>query len=170
MSEREHRSGEQAAGLQGVMANIQKTDTCWLWTGTRHHTGYGRIEIQGKSMGAHRAIWILLNGPLRPDQHVCHRCDNPPCVNPDHLFIGTRSDNMRDCVAKGRKNPAHPKGESHPRSRLTEASVRAMRVESMRGDSTSVLSERYGISASQVQRIIAGKRWGHIPLPTEGTL
>lgn len=84
---------------------VNYTETCWLWTGTRYPTGYGRVRFRGKWGGAHRAAWILMNGDLDPQMCICHHCDNPPCVRPDHLFIGTRKDNLHDAIRKGRWKP-----------------------------------------------------------------
>jgi hypothetical protein len=92
---------------------------CWTWLGSTNTTGfkYGRFRINGKLTTAHRAAWILCNGPVSKDIFVCHSCDNPSCVNPSHLFLGTRSDNVRDCVKKGRhassKRTHCPKGHEY---------------------------------------------------------
>lgn len=75
---------------------------CWLWEGATIRSGYGRHNINGVQMGAHRASWIIHNGDIPDGMHVCHKCDTPPCVNPDHLFLGTHADNMRDMQAKER--------------------------------------------------------------------
>jgi len=75
---------------------------CWLWSGTRFTTGYGLIRHQGKLWKAHRLIWTFVNGPIRPRIHCCHHCDNPLCVNPNHLFLGTNRDNQQDKARKGR--------------------------------------------------------------------
>jgi hypothetical protein len=84
-------------------ANVQKGDGCWLWTGAINGPGYGSLRLDGqpKSVFAHRLAWQLANGAM-PNGLVLHKCDNPRCVNPDHLFIGTYTDNQRDCVRKGR--------------------------------------------------------------------
>lgn len=87
---------------------VDKTDTCWLWTGAKDRRGYGRFrcgfKINGtrRSETASRFSWALLNGPIPDGLDVCHHCDTPPCVNPAHLFIGTRQDNVDDMIAKGR--------------------------------------------------------------------
>lgn len=83
-------------------ANVQKTDTCWIWTGCRSHN-YGLMGANKTRILAHRFSWELHNGPIPDGLGVLHRCDNPPCVNPDHLFLDTFEDNMKDKIAKGRQ-------------------------------------------------------------------
>lgn len=75
---------------------------CWVWIGQKDKKGYGRVWRRGKKRAAHRASYEAQYGLFQDDLHVCHKCDNPPCINPDHLFLGTRSDNMMDCTIKGR--------------------------------------------------------------------
>lgn len=92
--------------VERFWAKVRKTDDCWLWTASADGKGYGKMLVDGKLQQAHRLSWLIHTGESPGDWHVCHKCDNPPCVRPDHLFLGTAVDNMRDMHAKGRR-PAH---------------------------------------------------------------
>jgi hypothetical protein len=81
---------------------VRKTDGCWLWTGSAHVRGYGSMKIDYRTVRAHRLSYEMANGPIPAGAVVCHRCDTPACVRPDHLFIGGQSENMLDASAKGR--------------------------------------------------------------------
>ena len=114
-------------------ARVQKTETCWLWTGQMHESGYGLLRVAtGVAMGrAHRISWELHRGAIPAGIYVCHRCDVRRCVRPDHLFLGTASDNIRDCAAKGRmgaqRNPSLVRGEHAPGAKLSADQVAAFR-------------------------------------------
>lgn len=116
-------------------------------------------------MGAHRLSWELHNGPIPPGLVVCHKCDNPPCVNPDHLFLGTQGDNLRDRDAKGKHNvrlhPELERGERNPNSRLSAVQISEIRRlasdNSQRG-----LGRMFGVSGTQIRRILSGEQWGHV--------
>lgn len=150
-------------------------DGCWLWAGSIHDR-YGRFKISGRLCLAHR-VSVELNGGCIPDgMYVCHHCDNPACVNPDHLFIGSAKDNKHDCIAKGRmptgdnhwtrRRPeclAHPKGELHGGAKLTAEDVIAIRSEYAAGRLMRELSAQFGICVPQVHEIVRRKAWSHIP-------
>lgn len=83
-------------------ARVDKSGDCWTWSGLKKGNGYGRVWWDGRGTTAHRAAWMIANGPIPPGLCVLHRCDNPPCCNPAHLFAGTQQQNIADKVAKGR--------------------------------------------------------------------
>lgn len=99
-------------------------DGCWIWTGAKSNRGYGRFKIAGKLFSPHRLIYEWTKGNIKNDLHVCHHCDNPSCVNPDHLFLGTPQDNALDSVRKGRMVPSKTRGEQIGISKLTECNIR----------------------------------------------
>lgn len=135
---------------------------CHLWTASRHYNGYGKIYSGaplGKMLLAHRAAWQLAFGPIPEGMCVCHHCDNRKCVNPDHLFLGTKADNSADMVAKGRSH-SHS-GSTNGNAKLTEADVRGIRGLLAQGVTGLELGRRYGVSPQQISRIKLGERWGH---------
>lgn len=138
-------------------SKVNKTDTCWVWTRTKTRLGCGVFYIRDTPYLAHRVAFSqscdLVNG-----MHCCHRCDNPICVNPEHLFLGTHSDNMKDCESKGRRK--HVSGENHPQAKLTSHSVYQMRMLYSCGDiSLENLGKKFGTSLSNTARIIHNKIW-----------
>jgi hypothetical protein len=133
---------------------------CWIWK--QSHCGnethkYGGWSMNGKFIRAHRASWILFRGPIPDGLCVLHNCDVPSCVNPDHLRLGTLSDNRRDAVIRGRAN--FPLGERHGCSKLAEADVVAIRAST---GTCKAVGKRYGISATQVCDIKRRKSWSHV--------
>ncbi len=154
---------------------------CWVWTGAKHHKdfngGYGAFApTTGKSIGAHRFVLELTECPLKPGEQALHRCDNPPCVNPAHIFRGTNQVNVADMVAKGRNakgerngsclHPeSRPRGEASGTSRLTVAVVAEIRRARAAGESTPSIAARLGVSPANVSKIAAGTLWRHAPGP-----
>lgn len=152
---------ETKAIIMGRVQKKQKTG-CWLWTGTKDGGGYG-VLFWGphgrKHKGAHRvsyAAFVADPGAL----HVCHRCDNPSCVNPAHLFLGTPSENHRDKVAKGRANT--PRGERTGGAKLTDECVLAIVRRLEAGDRQADIANDYGVTAPVISYISTGKAWGHV--------
>ena len=133
---------------------------CWNWIGTKVRDGYGRISVNGKPKMAHRVSFELVNGMIPEGFFVCHKCDNPSCVNPEHMFIGSRLDNMRDKVAKGRAYTGESQsGENCGRSKLTEADVRAIRLDNR---PRKIIAQQYSIHYQHVSNIKAKRSWAHI--------
>lgn len=131
---------------------------CWGWSG---HTscGYGVITVPRGQMKAHRFSYELHNGPIPKGLHVLHRCDNPPCCNPKHLFLGTQAENTSDMDAKGRRRSVPSLGIKHGMVKLTEDQVRAIRASS--GPAPAIAAQ-YGISDSTIYMIRGGHIWKHI--------
>lgn len=141
----------------------QKTaNGCILWGGQRDKHGYGTIfsgPRPRKHLLAHRVSYEIFRGPIPAGLGVLHECDNPPCINPYHLFLGTQADNMADKMHKGRQCP----GEQHYLHKLTEADVRAIRNRYLQGDeSYAQLGKEFGVHEGTIKQIIRGKSWKHV--------
>lgn len=148
-----------------LKARITVTESgCWEWTGSRSVHGYGWVRNGDKTVKAHRASFAAFVRPLIAGETVCHRCDNPPCINPDHLFAGTMLDNTRDMIAKGRRREdrAYIKGESHHQAKLTETDVRRLRQMRAEGATYAQLMAEFGLAKSTVGDICTGRHWSHI--------
>jgi hypothetical protein len=140
-----------------------KVTGCWNWTGrTWDKTGYGVFkskELNPRPMTASRASWIIHNGPItEPKMVIRHTCDNPLCVNPKHLIIGTYKQNSDDCVKRGRIN----RGEDRPQSKLTEAKVREARQLRQKGASWRFLANKYGVATYCIVCAVKGITWKHV--------
>jgi hypothetical protein len=131
---------------------VLRGDGCWEWRAGRDQKGYGVTNVDGKGRKAHRVSWELTNGPIPDGMQVCHHCDNPPCVRPDHLFLGTNQDNVDDAYRKG-----------HFFNRLGRAPSRdeAHRIVSLRasGLSQTAIATETGLSRRTVQRVLDGSHW-----------
>lgn len=135
---------------------VRKSDGCWIWSGHVERDGYGRVSTFGHKHRATRLAWALTNGPIPAGQQICHRCDVPLCVRPDHLFLGTPLDNMRDKTRKGRQT----KGADVTGAKLTPERVQQMR--SIRGRSQSSIAAEFGVCQQTVSRVLNKHRWGHV--------
>lgn len=128
-------------------------NSCWPWTLSCDPYGYGQTSIPGqRNIGTHRVAWILTNGPIPEGLCVLHRCDNRPCCNPAHLFLGTRADNSADMVAKGRGRSLA--GTDNPHAKLTADQVREIRGRAGRGEPLRALAREYGLHSSGVSRLV----------------
>lgn len=163
------RPGSDRSTLEVEMQNevtrfwsfVLKSEGCWIWTGWKKNGRYGTFSLSGKHIQAHRLSWEWANGPIPEGLCVLHRCDNPACVNPDHLFLGTHADNMRDMIAKGRRKFAPPTGTAHWRAKLDPDKVRIIRR--WRGSRTAEsTAEAFGVSHATIEDVWAGRTWGHV--------
>jgi HNH endonuclease len=140
---------------------------CWLWTGCTDHRKphpYGRMRWKGRQIKAHRIAWILTYGEIPDGLWVLHKCDVPLCVRPDHLFLGTNLDNVRDSIAKGRWviPKHHLVGEAHYNAKLTDDDVLLARQMFRDGVSQRQIARTLDIAFQQIWRIVHGKSWKHL--------
>lgn len=137
-------------------AKVDKTDSCWLWTGAKRSNGYGSFVWhegdQRVNSRSHRYSWKLHYGEIPEGMYVCHHCDTPACVRPDHLFLGTNQDNMDDMMAKGRRGTA----------RLSPDLVRQIRNEARNGAIHRAIARRFRVARSTVSQICRGETWRHV--------
>jgi hypothetical protein len=154
---------------QRFWARVQKADgeACWLWRGVLDEKRYGRLCVAGKMPRAHRLSYELNVGPIPDGLFVCHHCDNPSCVRPDHLFVGTVTDNNRDMGRKGRakwtRHPELTRGEQNPHAKLTNAQVLAIRELVAAGRNQKLVAAEFGVSPMTVSHIHNRRRWSHLP-------
>ena len=154
-----------AAELARFEAKYTRGPGCWLWTGALRN-GYGQFWLRRRMPRAHRLSYRYHVGPIPDGLCVLHNCpggDNPACVNPAHLWLGTQADNMRDMAAKGRSSRAPTMfGEEHVDAKLTTNDVRAIRRGLAAGTYQRELAATYGVSESSVSRIKTGRSWAHV--------
>jgi hypothetical protein len=140
---------------------------CWVWTGKTIKGGYGdlRVKVDGRwrHVIAHRLAWVETNGEIPDGLFVLHRCDNPPCVNPDHLFLGTHRDNMSDMMEKERR--ATKKGTANGRCKLTPGEVDVIRrLVNAEGVGVVAVAGRFGLATKTTRKIALGLSWPHVPM------
>lgn len=141
------------------MAHIVPSEDCWSWKGSTSPFGYGRINIIGDIWHAHRVSWVIHFGPIPRGKQVLHRCDNPSCNRPDHLFLGDDLANQKDALEKGR----HLIGEQCPNHLLTEGEVRAIRREYQpRKVGRYFLGIKYGVTPSCIQAVVIRRTWKQV--------
>ncbi len=157
---------------------VDKSGECWLWTAGMNRQGYGKFWVDGRDMPAHRFSYQLAHGPIPDGKCVCHNCpggDNPACVNPAHLWLGTDAENTADRHNKGRdargerhasrtKPERVARGERHPMAKLTRQDAETIRrLYAAGGVSQRELARRFGMSPSQIGNITSGKHWRDTP-------
>ena len=153
--------------VERFWSKVDKSGECWLWVGRKNRVGgYGEADSywrrRQKQHHTHRVAYLISFGD--PGEFcVCHHCDNPPCVRPEHLFLGTRADNSQDMVAKGRARGGILLGELSPTAKLTTAEVIAIRERHARGDvSKAELARSYAVSQSLIRAVVFRKAWRHV--------
>lgn len=150
--------------MERFWSKVNKTDTCWLWTRATR-SGYGAFKVDGKVVSSHRYIWEqTYNCSVLPWVDVCHTCDIPICVNVNHMFLGTRKDNMVDCKQKNRMAPPpvggrFQAGELHPSCKLTDDQVEEIKLKyEITKPSLRSLANEYGVDHSRIWQIVRGDR------------
>lgn len=146
-------------------SKVEQGPECWFWKAKPDTGGYGSFRFRGRKYRAHRVAWILTYGEIAPGLSVLHHCDTPACVRPDHLFLGTQADNIRDAASKGRLNLAGLskgrvplKGERNGGARLSRESVEEIR--SLAGSvSQTELAKRYEVNQSTISRLLSRRSW-----------
>lgn len=142
------------ADIRRFLSLVTKTHGgCWIWRAAISWNGYGFFKIARKMVGAHRASWTMFRGKIPDGMMILHKCDNPPCVNPGHLFVGTQRDNHRDMVLKGRGI----NGEKNGRHKLNRLQVSIIRKTA--GVSQQYLADLFGVSQAAISSIQRGKTW-----------
>lgn len=153
--------------IENFWAKVDKKgpDECWEWTGALFRLGYGNVRFNGKPRSAHRVSWEINNGPIPKGKGyqgmcVCHKCDNPACVNPNHLFLATHQENMQDALRKGRLSIRQ--GVKHHKAKLTNQQVLEIRDRQGTGASQTELGKEYGVCQAVISCIQLRKTWKHI--------
>ena len=152
----EHLARRLASGLASI-----EEGKCWTWNRTTNGAGYGTLTVASQSRYAHRLAYELAKGAIPKGLHVMHSCDNPACINPDHLEVGTRSKNMADCHARGRSRIPKPilRGEQNGAAKLTSSQVDDIKRRVANGETQQSIAETFGVSQTLISAIKRGRLW-----------
>jgi hypothetical protein len=142
--------------------DLKDETECWNFKGAKNRYGYGLFKHNRFSYKAHRFAWILTYGEIPKNMCVCHKCDNRSCVNPSHLFVGTRQDNVRDMVKKNRHNHAHNYGELNGNHKLTTKNVLEIKIMIKNGHPPKTIAGIFGVHPSAIYKISYNENWSHI--------
>lgn len=140
----------------------EPTTGCLLWTASTTEGGYGRFGLGQRVVIASRFAWERAHGPIPAGLDVCHRCDTPACVRVDHLFLGTRAENVADMHAKGRGRAPGMQGERHPQAKLTAEVVRQIRSRRQAGESGVSLAKAYGVTPALITMVARRRIWKEV--------
>jgi hypothetical protein len=144
--------------VEHFWSKVDKSGECWTWTAYRNANGYGEVRASKKLWLAHRFAWHLEHGEIPDGLNVLHSCDNPPCVRPLHLFLGTQLDNVKDCVQKRRNGTAY--GEAKGNAKLTRGSVKKIRELYAKGGVTQrALAKVYGVGKTVIWNVTTRRTW-----------
>lgn len=138
---------------------------CWVWTGATTDFGYGKLTVEKVWRTAHRRSYEMAHGPIPPGLFVCHRCDTPACVRPDHLFLGTPAQNTKDMLEKGRAGYKGAPGEQNSHHKLTNEQVVSIRIRFDQGETIRFLAAEFGLTVSAISGIVNGRSWKHLGGP-----
>ncbi len=137
-------------------SRVDMSGACWEWKGQLNKNGYGMFMQDGHPLRAHRISWTLTYGPIPEAMLVCHHCDNPSCVRPSHLFLGTSADNMADMAEKGRAGKVI--GSENPRTLISDDDIRRIRERVANGEPQSAIAVQFGVTRSHIWRVVNGHR------------
>lgn len=155
----------EAANRASFWSHVNLLGTCWEWTAATTEWGYGKLRYSGHDFAAHRCSYEYAYGRIPAGVFVLHACDNPPCVNPSHLFLGSAKDNTQDMLAKGRAARMGAVGVANRNAVLTEANVVDIRERFACGATPTELAAEFGITGSNLNRILRGVTWSHVGGP-----
>lgn len=143
-----------------LKVNKQGDNGCWVWTGCLNSCGYGALKIGQQTFGAHR-VSLAISGKEIPDGLcACHICDNPPCVNPEHLWIGTHKQNMWDSVEKDRHH--HLRGEQMHIAKLKTPQIHQIRQMGLDGVANAIIAQQFNVHQSTIRKVLDGRTWWHV--------